>query len=105
MDPVTIGFDSVTALVSALSLFLSRLDSRRKHSEELPDLKVSLLQLAEAIEAWEHSADVTNFITREWVESNSETRNRDAAPYVQIALYGQSNKMERVEAHFEWRER
>jgi hypothetical protein len=28
MDPITVGFDAVTALLSALSLFLSRPDTR-----------------------------------------------------------------------------
>jgi hypothetical protein len=72
MDPITVGFDAVTALLSALSLFLSRLDTRRHGSIEPPDLKVSLLMLSQAFGAWKENAQYTNLVAQKWMTGDIE---------------------------------
>ena len=66
MDPVAVGFETVTALIGAISLFLSRLDSSRQHSEKSPDWRPSLMQLSKALRTWKQHAEGTNHTVREW---------------------------------------
>ena len=92
MDPATVGFDVVSSLISALSLFLSRLDARRHRSAEPPDLKTSLLQLSKAFDAWEWSMRITNQTVQKWMAGDMSS---DVAAYQLLAATeGQSSRID-----------
>ena len=92
MDPATFSLETATTLISALTLFLSRLDSRRRRLAEIPNLRDSLIALSAALIAWIDNARVTNRIVRIWVEramppaSLQGLLNTDDARFTEIIL-------------------
>ena len=68
MDPAAFSLETATTFISALTLFLSRLDSRRRLSGEIPNLRNSLIELSAVLLAWVDNAQNTNFFVRQWVE-------------------------------------
>ena len=69
MDPAAFSLETATALISALTLFLSRLDSRRRRSAEIPNLRDSLIALYDALLNWIAIAQTTDRRMRSWAES------------------------------------
>ncbi len=73
MDPAAFSFETATTLISALTLFLSRLDSRRRRSRESPNVQDSLIILSAALLTWLNNAEETNHIVRTWAKGDMPT--------------------------------
>jgi hypothetical protein len=70
MDPVTLLFDSATALASALALFFSRLDAHRSRISESPDIRSALWAISWILSEWHRYSLATNQVLRSWAEGS-----------------------------------
>ncbi len=108
------ALNAATALTAALTLFFSRLDSRRQHSTEKFDFRAEMWNLSWAVHNWLNHAWTTNNLMQLWAQGNLNNAEaaealRDpfkfqiAAPDEVLALLRGENHHDKPDDRSEWR--